>query len=75
MEKFLKFQKLHIMKERILSAHVVSVTLKSSERYIYNWAVRNRWTGPLEWTTGMDFNLFLLLPPAKELAIYIEELV
>ena len=31
-------------------------------------AVSNRWTGLLEWITGMDFDLFfLLLPPAKEL--------
>ena len=28
-------------------------------------AVSNRWTGLLEWTTGMDFDLFFLLPRAN----------
>ena len=36
-------------------------------------AVSNRWTGLLEWTTGMDFELFFLL--FQELTVCIEELV
>ena len=41
------------------------------------WAVSNWWTGLLEWTTGMDFDLFFFFffffP--QELTIHIEELV
>ena len=33
------------------------------------------WNGLLEWTTGMDFDLFFLLFFPQELTIYIEELV
>ena len=36
-------------------------------------AVSNRWTGLLEWTTGMDFDLFSSF--FSRAAIYIEELV
>ena len=33
------------------------------------------WNGLLEWTTGMDFDLFLSFFFPRELTIYIEELV
>ena len=33
------------------------------------------WNGLLEWTTGMDFDLFLSFSFSQELTIYIEELV
>ena len=39
-----------------------------------NRAVSNRWTGLLEWTTEMDFDLFFFFF-SQELTLYIEELV
>ena len=33
------------------------------------------WNGLLEWTTGMDFDLFFFFFFPQELTIYIEELV
>ena len=46
-------------------------------QYFYHQlqAVSNRWTGLLEWTTGMDFDLFFFPFFSQELTIYIEELV
>ena len=33
------------------------------------------WNGLLEWTTGMDFDLFFFFSFSQELTLYIEELV
>ena len=41
----------------------------------FSKAVSNWWTGLLEWTTGMDFDLFFFFFFPQELTIYIEELV
>ena len=41
----------------------------------YLKAVSNRWTGLLEWTTGMDFDLSFSFFFFQELTICIEELV
>ena len=53
------------------------------ERPVIGWAVSNRWTGLLEWTTGMDYwngllewtLTFFFFFLSQELTIYIEELV
>ena len=55
-----KFEIAARMRASRFFSHIYS---RIRERTSYFFAVSNQWTGLVEWTTGMDFDLFSFFSP------------